>query len=855
MDISPRLSTLLDRSLQYRITEIVAPAGFGKSTLLVEMASKHGFLVGRVRPNPDAVLALMRALCQAVSAEIPDLLRALPDAFENASAGSKLDLASWFAQTLRGRRFKIALDDLHHLGEDNTSWTLLAHLIETSREEDTQWVVASRTWPRLPTVNWIASGEQGATISEHDLAFSIDDTEHFASSMGVDLSPKDAARVDAITKGWPLLSIYALKLLDQGLGFANLVDTITGRGVAAIADHLIARLDSDDHSLLLAVALYDGALPEELEICDRGGAQGVYRLAVAGIPVTQGNDRRWRVHDVLREHLLVRDPELRVATGDRISTALENQKDLNGSLRISLAASSPDIVNALLERHARYFIDAGDPQLLHGALSMFPHRIVEKSPHLTLLRGLEEMLRGEPQIAIGFLRHAVAIGQGSFKTYAMARLLQGLVNWDGHADEAAAVAVDLASAPSPPEPEAACEILGHLAQAFSIFGDINAAQNAIRSAIELLPQLSDPLVEARTYTRAGRVALSASRFDEAEGFTARAITIGERHRLFETLFWAFQLRLHVMAANREADAVMCAREAAKNAAHILSKAALYSAEASLFAFVCRAGDLDEARQLQRRLLPVPSNYKARAGAPVLITAAQLEMQEGNYWKAAAFLADVRGFGEATVDGIIVLVREILFLTQTALLNQLTGNEQAAVKTALAVLDACSGLRLDGMANSAVPEVEISQITAAVILGAHSRMAEAETVLDNMARNGHERYRRELAVWVTTAFVDRDATPSDEVLSHAKGVVELIRRVIANVERVSLTLAERRVLESLALGRSSKEVAALSGKSVKTVDNQVSAILRKLQARSRGEAVARARRAGLLATEHEEVLKA
>jgi DNA-binding CsgD family transcriptional regulator len=74
-------------------------------------------------------------------------------------------------------------------------------------------------------------------------------------------------------------------------------------------------------------------------------------------------------------------------------------------------------------------------------------------------------------------------------------------------------------------------------------------------------------------------------------------------------------------------------------------------------------------------------------------------------------------------------------------------------------------------------------------------------------------------------------------------------MIEKVERVSLTPTELRILEMLALGRSTKEIAGLVGRSARTVDNHVSSILRKLQAQGRGEAVARARRSGLLDDEN------
>jgi DNA-binding CsgD family transcriptional regulator/tetratricopeptide (TPR) repeat protein len=61
----------------------------------------------------------------------------------------------------------------------------------------------------------------------------------------------------------------------------------------------------------------------------------------------------------------------------------------------------------------------------------------------------------------------------------------------------------------------------------------------------------------------------------------------------------------------------------------------------------------------------------------------------------------------------------------------------------------------------------------------------------------------------------------------------------------LTLRERQVLTLLAEGLRNSEIAQQHGVSVRTVDHQVSAILAKLDSRSRGEAIAKALRLGLL----------
>jgi len=843
MDLSPRLSRIVDSALQYRITEVVAPAGFGKTTVLNEITSKRGFLLAPIRPHSDPVMALMRALCQAVSEDFPHLSRALPEAFENAS-GAIADLNVWFSQSIGDQKYKFAIDDLHHLQDDESATKLLCSIVETTCEQGFQWVVTSRTWPRLPTVEWTAKGDEGPSIRESDLLLSASDLEHFAESMQIRLSNDSANQITAATRGWPLLSIYAGRLVQQGRSLKDVLDATRGRGIGAIADQFLTTIDEDEYRLLLVIVLLDGALPEDLEIVQAGGAKSVVRLAIGGIPLSQGIDRRWRLHDALRDYFLT-NSVIDASKVDRAALAFEDYRKFDHALRIAVVANATETMRNVLERHPHHFADADDPSLLRGALAALSHRTVHASPQLCLIRGIDELVRGDASIAVDFLHRAVDLGDENLRTYAKARRLLGFMDSPGHIDQAREAMAELAEASIPSNDEQACEVLSILATALSAFGDKDRARRTIEQAMNLLGGISNPRIEARTYLRAAQVALRASSPNDVKVYTERAIELGERFGFFVTLFLAVRLRLMALAPVNESQAIDCARKGLKFAKQILSSRYVYASETSLFAFACRSGDLDEARSLRRRLLPIPGELKARLGGTVSTIAAQLALLEGNYWEAATLLADVRGFGKPELDGAVVDAREIVFHAQSALVNHLTESCDAAISAAQNALSASSQFSRDGLAVAAIPEVEISRITAAAILGANGRMSEAEEVLKDLADSAHEEYRRDLARWAYALLVNAETEPSESAMHFAKGVVELIRRSVVRTQQGSLTPAERRVLESLALGRSNKEIAAITGKSVKTVDNQVSAILKKLQARSRGEAVARARSTGAL----------
>ena len=80
------------------------------------------------------------------------------------------------------------------------------------------------------------------------------------------------------------------------------------------------------------------------------------------------------------------------------------------------------------------------------------------------------------------------------------------------------------------------------------------------------------------------------------------------------------------------------------------------------------------------------------------------------------------------------------------------------------------------------------------------------------------------------------------------IVEVAELVVLQPDSVAdLTRREREVLGLVAEGMRNRDIAERLVLSVRTVDHHVSAIMRKLRARSRGAAVVEARRLGLLST--------
>ena len=125
--------------------------------------------------------------------------------------------------------------------------------------------------------------------------------------------------------------------------------------------------------------------------------------------------------------------------------------------------------------------------------------------------------------------------------------------------------------------------------------------------------------------------------------------------------------------------------------------------------------------------------------------------------------------------------------------------------------------------------------------------EASKMLDELARKGHLNPRAEDGV-VSYALPERDRHgPPDEAFAPAGSLSEAQWESAGAPRRLEEPLSEREleVLTLLASGRTNSEVAGDLFVSVGTVKSHTGNIYRKLDARNRAEALARARKLELL----------
>ncbi|MFC5992629.1 hypothetical protein ACFQE5_00200 [Pseudonocardia hispaniensis] len=209
----PRAAVLrhLTASADIPVVALIAPAGYGKTTLLAQWRRRDARRFGWVSldEGTDDPAVLLTCLAAAVARAVPveaAVLRDLevPDspARRRALAGLAVSVAS------APHPFVLAIDDCHRLTDPEnlrSVETLAANL-----PPGCQLALAGRTEPTLPLARLRAEGRV-LDVGVTELRMNALNAADLLRAAGVDLTPRQVADLTAHTGGWPV-GIYLAAL-------------------------------------------------------------------------------------------------------------------------------------------------------------------------------------------------------------------------------------------------------------------------------------------------------------------------------------------------------------------------------------------------------------------------------------------------------------------------------------------------------------------------------------------------------------------------------------------------------------------------------------------------------------------
>ena len=387
------------RASRLPFATVIAPAGYGKTTLLArwaEMDPRPFAWVALDGQDDDGVpfLRYIAAAIHRVEPVAPAVFDAL--AGPGASIWSTGVPRVGSALATLERPLVLVLDDLHAV-ENPSCLDVLAALCEYV-PPGSQIAVASREEPALPLARWRTRGWLHE-IGVADLRLDEQEASVLLKDAGVELDPAEVADLTERTEGWPAGLYLAALSLQAGAPGPARVETFTGddRFVSEYFRYeLLSRLPEAEARFLTHTSVLDrmcGGLCDAVLQTTRSAAtlESLERSNRFVVPL----DRRgewYRYHhlfgQLLRNELERSDPEA-VAVLNRRAMAWCMANDLpEAAVRYGHAAGETDTVAGLIDRLALPLYYDGRMATVEEWLGWFDRRRPGAVPRPRCLRRL-----------------------------------------------------------------------------------------------------------------------------------------------------------------------------------------------------------------------------------------------------------------------------------------------------------------------------------------------------------------------------------------------------------------------------------------------------------------------------------
>lgn len=391
---------------------ITAPAGYGKTTLLVELAvgdprSVVWLSLDHADDDPvQLALDLAAALAAGGLAE-----ETLADEIRGPVHGSAASALVLLGQALlcAAAPFVLILDDVH-LVSDPDGRRLLDGLVD-HLPAGSQLVLGGRA--ELPFVSRRRVSAEVIEFTTADLVLTADGVRSVFESEGVSITPEQACEVVERTEGWAA-GVYLSVLVSGRAGG----DTVNGTRVVTgsspqLADylfhHVLDGVDAEVQEFLLDVALLDDMHPALCDdITSRDDSVELLRNLEASnlFASAMGEERDWyRLHSLFREFLLCERSRRRRSTQTaealgRAATWCEANGQTDQAVEYLLRAQDIERLGPMLTSVMQPAYDEGRSVTVDRWLREAGEAVIDQHPPLAVLAGWMAALNGPPAAAM-----------------------------------------------------------------------------------------------------------------------------------------------------------------------------------------------------------------------------------------------------------------------------------------------------------------------------------------------------------------------------------------------------------------------------------------------------------------------
>ncbi|MRK01877.1 LuxR family transcriptional regulator [Aeromicrobium sp. S22] len=595
---------------------VTAPAGYGKSTLLIERAHVERRKVGwisldAIDDHPSTLLFLLASAFERAVPAHSGLAAAISGVGAAALRSGTLRLAAAFQQA--SAPFVLLIDDLHELRSPECHDVL--GVVLAAIPMGCQVVTASRhEQPHLAGLR-VAGGV--VELAARDLTLDAAAAERIFATAGISIDLRRAHEVVERTEGWPAgLQLAALVAREEEDGAPSV--TGTDRYVSDYLEReVFRRLEPAEQRFLRRTAVLDelhgplcGAVLGEPEAQDR--LRDLEASSAFLVPLDRRRER-YRCHTLFREFLLGElhrhEPELIEELHLRAADWFESHDAPAAAVEHLLGTHEQRRCTELVAELVQSEYGSGHASTVQRWMKTLGHPAIEAYPPLAVLAGWVAAWEGGTVEALRWAAvaddafHSLATTDRRASFAASRSVLRAMMCSEGH--EQMVADAELASGDeewSVWRPSALCV----LAEARLLAGEPARAEMLFEDATRVGLAMGDSVPVALSESGLALISMDDGRWDEASEHVELALSTIEQHHLDNCAISLMPRAVAARLAVHQADLTQADLQIAR---------AMRARSASTFVFPCLAargrlqlaracwtrGDYEGARVLLREI--------------------------------------------------------------------------------------------------------------------------------------------------------------------------------------------------------------------------------------------------------------
>ncbi len=419
-----RLLTLMAKASAFPLTLVVAPPGYGKTTLVSSWLRETSlpFTWLSLDDEDNDPIRFLDYILTALHKVLPSITPELLDLVQGSQSASFEPLeAHLINESANAGDFILVLDDFHVL-QSQPVLELLTRILEHI-PPPLHIVLISRTDPPLPLARMRARG-QLLEIRSEALRFSEDEIALFYGNLlGLEVSRPDISAIEARTEGWAAglqLAGLAMQSLSgqAGRDTHNFISDFTGSHTYImdyLTEEVLRQQPEPVRSFLLQTAVLERMCAP---LCDavveptpagtldsQAMLEAIEQKHLFVIPMDE--ERRWyRYHhifkEVLNRRLVTLLPGQIPGLHARASVWHEENHSIHEAIQHAVKSGDQARTARLVERHGCELLMKGEVVNLSGWLSAIDP-FISTRPWLAMQKAWAQLLTGQLESAAGWI--------------------------------------------------------------------------------------------------------------------------------------------------------------------------------------------------------------------------------------------------------------------------------------------------------------------------------------------------------------------------------------------------------------------------------------------------------------------